>query len=92
MAAEDPRRTCPTCSSRGTCSRSHKRGLGEDLLAFIIPVVKPYRCRACNWRGYMGVAPVVKDRVINLWINAIGYLAILVALISFIFFILSDRS
>jgi hypothetical protein len=40
----------------------------------------------------MGVAPVVKDRVINLWINAIVYLAILVALISFIFFILSDRS
>jgi hypothetical protein len=92
MATEDPHRLCPTCSSRGTCSRSHKRGMGEDLLSIIVPVVKPYRCRACNWRGYMGVAQLSKDRVTNLWINSIGYLAILIAVISFIVSILSDRS
>lgn len=92
MAQEDPRRLCPTCSSRGTCSRSHKRGLGEDLLGLIVPVVKPYRCRACNWRGYMGVALVARDRGTNLWINTLGYLAVLVAIIVFIVSILSDRS
>jgi hypothetical protein len=92
MTTEDPKRLCPTCSSRGTCSRSHKRGIGEDLLGLIVPVVKPYRCRACNWRGYMGVASISNDRTANLWINAIGYLAIVIALISFIVSILSDRS
>ncbi len=66
--------------------------MGEDLLGLAVPVVKPYRCHACNWRGYIGVAMLSKDRVTNLWINAIGYLAILIALISFIVSILSDRS
>jgi hypothetical protein len=66
--------------------------MGEDLLALAVPVVKPYRCHACNWRGYMGVLPFTSDRAANLWINAIGYLAILIAAMTFIVSILSDRS
>lgn len=92
MATEDQQRICPTCGSRGTCSRSHKRGMGEDLLGLVMPVVKPYRCRACNWRGYMGVQPITKDRVTNAWFNSILYLAVVIAILSFIVSILSERS
>jgi hypothetical protein len=66
--------------------------MGEDLLALAIPVVKPYRCHACNWRGYMGVVTASKDRIASLWINTLGYLAILAGLIAFIVHILSERS
>jgi hypothetical protein len=66
--------------------------MAEDLLALAIPVIKPYRCHACNWRGYMGVVVASRDRIANLWINALGYLAILAGLIAFIISILSERS
>lgn len=75
-------RICPTCSSRGTCSRSHKRGIGEELLALLLPVIKPYRCKACNWRGYMGVSAIARDRVTNCWMNSILYLLVLGGLIA----------
>jgi hypothetical protein len=92
MATEHQHRICPTCGSPGTCSRSHKRGLGEDLLALLMPVVKPYRCRACNWRGYMGVMPIAKGRIANAWVNSLLYLAIVIAILIFIVSILSERS
>ena len=40
----------------------------------------------------MGVLSLSSDRAANLWINVIGYLAILIAALTFIVSILSDRS
>jgi hypothetical protein len=39
------------------------------MLSLFIPIIRPYRCHACNWRGFVGLLPLVSKQIPNRTLN-----------------------
>src|SRR6185312_10702636 len=70
---------CPACGSL-RCYHSRPRGM-ENFWRLFIPFIQPYRCHACNWRGYIGAFGLLRAALVNPIFNAFLFLSIVTVVV-----------
>lgn len=76
---------CPQCYKVGGVRRSRFRSSGERYRYWLFPLYGPFRCHACNWRGWLyrrDASPMTIRLLIGLYVTmalvALGGAAILI--------------